>query len=154
MPKINYKSLSMKKILFISFFFLQVLSYSQDKNLGGTPVSGIKTIKREASDMMISKATSNTTANTILAPSAPTGGSPEVGITEGQLDVSLSGAATYTIPIAVPPGINGVVPQISITYSSQSGSGNVGFGWNVSGISGISRIRWAAPLNISATRTM
>lgn len=44
--------------------------------------------------------------------------SSEVGITEGQLSVSLSGAATYAIPIAVPPGINGVVPQISLAYSS------------------------------------
>ncbi|KRD11546.1 hypothetical protein ASE21_07510 [Flavobacterium sp. Root901] len=68
------------------------------------------------------------------------GQSSEVGVTEGELSVSLSGAATYTVPIAVPTGINGVVPQISLTYNSQSGNGIAGYGWNVSGISTISRI--------------
>ena len=67
-------------------------------------------------------------------------GSNEVGITEGQLSVSLTGAATYSIPIAVPPGINGVLPQITLTYSSQSGNGIAGYGWNISGVSSISRI--------------
>ncbi len=67
-------------------------------------------------------------------------GSSEVGITEGQLSVSLTGAATYYIPIAVPPGINGVVPKISLSYSSQSGNGMAGYGWNISGVSSISRI--------------
>ncbi|OMQ12516.1 hypothetical protein BXU01_06465 [[Flexibacter] sp. ATCC 35103] len=66
--------------------------------------------------------------------------SSEVGITEGQLSVSLSGSAGYTIPIAVPPGINGVVPQISLSYNSQSGNGMAGYGWNVSGVSAITRI--------------
>lgn len=67
-------------------------------------------------------------------------GSTEVGITEGQLSVSLTGAATYSIPISVPPGINGVVPQISLTYNSQSGNGMAGYGWNISGVSSISRV--------------
>lgn len=71
---------------------------------------------------------------------AQTGTSSEVGITEGQLSVSLTGGANYSIPIIVPPGINGVVPQISLTYNSQSGNGLAGFGWNLSGISSISRI--------------
>lgn len=66
--------------------------------------------------------------------------SSEVGITEGQLSVSLSGAANYTIPIAVPPGINGIVPQISLAYNSQGGNGVAGYGWNIAGISTISRI--------------
>ncbi len=64
----------------------------------------------------------------------------EVGITEGQLSVSLSGAATYNIPIAVPPGLAGVAPQISLAYNSQGGNGMAGYGWNVAGISSISRI--------------
>ncbi|TPG36297.1 FG-GAP-like repeat-containing protein [Flavobacterium pectinovorum] len=68
------------------------------------------------------------------------GQSAEVGVTEGQLSVSLSGGANYTIPVAVPPGINGIVPQISLAYNSQGGNGIAGYGWNISGVSAISRI--------------
>jgi len=66
--------------------------------------------------------------------------SAEVGVTVGELSVSLSGAANYTIPISVPPGINGIVPQINIGYSSQAGNGTAGYGWNIGGISTIGRI--------------
>ncbi|KIQ23088.1 hypothetical protein RT99_04285 [Flavobacterium sp. MEB061] len=67
--------------------------------------------------------------------------SAEVGVTEGQLSVSLSGAANYTIPIAVPKGINNVEPQINITYNNQNGlSGTAARGWDISGISSITRI--------------
>ncbi|WP_426483550.1 RHS repeat-associated core domain-containing protein [Flavobacterium sp. 2] len=68
------------------------------------------------------------------------GQSTEVGVTGGQLSVSLTGAATYTIPIAVPPGINGVAPQISLSYNSQAGNCSAGYGWNITGISTITRI--------------
>lgn len=68
------------------------------------------------------------------------GQSAEVGVTEGELSVSLTGAANYKIPIAVPAGINGVVPQISLAYNSQGGLGLAGFGWNIMGISAITRV--------------
>jgi len=62
------------------------------------------------------------------------------GRTTASLDVSPSGAAIYTIPIAIPPGINGVVPQITLTYNSQAGNSLAGYGWNISGTSAINRI--------------
>jgi RHS repeat-associated protein len=76
----------------------------------------------------------------VSAQTLPTGSSTEVGITSGELSVSLAGAANYTIPISVPPGINGIVPQISLSYSSQGGNGVVGYGWNIAGVSSITRI--------------
>ncbi len=62
------------------------------------------------------------------------------GETQGTLSVSLSGAAEYTVPIAVPPGINGVTPQLALTYNSHSGDGMAGYGWSISGLSVITRI--------------
>jgi len=76
----------------------------------------------------------------VSAQTSPTGSSTEIGITEGALSVSLSGAATYSIPIAVPPGINGVVPQINLAYNSQGGNGVAGYRWNIAGVSSITRI--------------
>ncbi|TCN60925.1 hypothetical protein D0809_03355 [Flavobacterium circumlabens] len=67
--------------------------------------------------------------------------STEVGTTEGQLTVSLTGNANYTIPIAVPPGINGVEPEIGLSYNSQKGlTGTAASGWDISGVSSITRI--------------
>ncbi len=76
----------------------------------------------------------------LSAQSTPTGSSAEVGITDGQLEVSLSGAATYSLPIKVPPGINGVVPNIALSYNSQAGNSSAGYGWDISGLSTIMRI--------------
>nr|WP_315224925.1 SpvB/TcaC N-terminal domain-containing protein [uncultured Flavobacterium sp.] len=75
-----------------------------------------------------------------LAQTNPTGNSNDPEVTEGNLSVNLSGGATYSIPIAVAPGINGVEPQISLTYNSQGSNGAAGYGWQVSGVSSISRI--------------
>lgn len=62
-----------------------------------------------------------------------------VGRTNGNFQVSNSGAATYSIPIVVPPGIAGVQPSLAITYSSGGGNGPLGMGWNLSGLSQIYR---------------
>jgi RHS repeat-associated protein len=63
-----------------------------------------------------------------------------LGSVGGSLNVSPSGAATYGIPIEIPVGINGMQPQVAITYNSQSGNGIAGWGTNISGISAITRV--------------
>src|SRR6185295_4943180 len=57
----------------------------------------------------------------------------------GQLSVSPSGAATYTVPISIPPGIAGMAPNLALGYSSQGSDGIAGQGWSLGGLSVISR---------------
>lgn len=66
--------------------------------------------------------------------------SKEVGIISGSAGVTASGAATYSIPIAVPPGTNAMAPQISLVYNSQIGNGVAGYGWGIAGLSSIKRV--------------
>jgi RHS repeat-associated protein len=70
-----------------------------------------------------------------------TGSEPEaVGSIGGSLDVTPTGAATFTIPIEIPAGVGGMQPSIAIAYNSQGGNGIVGWGCNISGISVITRV--------------
>jgi hypothetical protein len=42
------------------------------------------------------------------------------GHTPGEFSVSPGGAANYSIPIQLPPGVAGLVPSLSLSYRSQS----------------------------------
>ncbi len=62
---------------------------------------------------------------------------PTVGATPGEAGANV-GEATYTIPIAIPPGRAGMQPKLSLAYGSRGG-GLAGAGWSISGGSSITR---------------
>ena len=62
-----------------------------------------------------------------------------VGATNGSFNVNPMGGASYTIPLEMLPGVNGLSPGISLVYSSNSGPGVAGYGWQIAGLSAINR---------------
>jgi len=130
----------MKKYYFCLIVLYSILLKAQ--NYDGSPVT--KGISSGARSNLHDITNYNLTTYDAIFPGAPTGNSEEVGVTKGELSVSQAGAAVYNLPIAGPPGLNGVVPEISINYSSFGGIGRAGYGWDIGGLSTISRIQ---PLN-------
>ena len=84
------------------------------------------------------------TGNTYLKPDGAITPDPTlggvVGVLSGAFDVSPTGAATYSVPIEVLPGIQGMQPNVALVYNSQSGNGMAGMCWSMSGLSMISRV--------------
>lgn len=62
-----------------------------------------------------------------------------VGSTSGTAQVSQDGSASYTIPISIPTGTGGFAPQLSISYNSTANDGILGWGFNLNGLSVVSR---------------
>ncbi|MBP7173954.1 MAG: hypothetical protein KBA33_07815 [Cloacibacterium sp.] len=60
--------------------------------------------------------------------------------TQGSIEVNGGGQLQYTLPIALPPGVKSVAPQMNLVYTSGSGNGIAGYGWSLSGITSISRM--------------
>ncbi|MCU0362420.1 MAG: hypothetical protein MUE32_03605, partial [Bacteroidales bacterium] len=63
-----------------------------------------------------------------------------VGTLPGSIEVNSLGAAVCNIPVFVSPGTAGLQPEISIIYNSMTGSGLLGRGWDIAGISTIHRV--------------
>ncbi len=62
-----------------------------------------------------------------------------VGSIGGTINASMYGGAIYSIPLELPRGVCNLQPEISLVYNSQGGNGLLGYGWNLSGISSITR---------------
>lgn len=67
------------------------------------------------------------------------------GIVAGNMSVNPNGAANYTIPLDVPPGINGFQPSLQLVYSSQGNNGLAGTGFSLEGFSAITRTGATVP---------
>jgi virulence plasmid B protein len=68
----------------------------------------------------------------------PKGGGALQGIGEKFSPDLHTGTGNFTIPVALPPGRNGFQPQLNLVYSTGTGAGPFGLGWNLS-IPGVSR---------------
>jgi len=75
------------------------------------------------------------------APTSPeTGtGAAAVGRTAGYPSVLATGEAAYSVPLALPPGTNGLTPQLSLDYRHRASGGWMGAGWSLGGVSAIAR---------------
>ncbi len=81
---------------------------------------------------------SSRSAHAAIAPLPPVSGI-STGYISGNFSVNQQGGSNYSIPIVVPPGTGGMVPQLSLNYDSQGSSSMVGKGWSLSGLSSITR---------------
>lgn len=62
-----------------------------------------------------------------------------VGALKGDIDVSVLGAATYTVPIEMPEGLGAMRPSVFIYYNNQQRNGLLGWNWDLGGVSAITR---------------
>lgn len=122
----------MKNLTLIFYVLFSCALFSQEGKVKMYKATNV--IKTEAAE------NSTTGKKTTFASTARGGGGTVNGSTSDNLSVSLSGGVNYSVPIDVPPGLNGVEPDIALSYDSHSGNGLAGWGWNVSGISVITRI--------------
>ncbi len=63
----------------------------------------------------------------------------EVGADAGSFSVGNSGSGAWSVPIETPPGIRGMVPNLTAGLSTSSGNGLLGQGGSLSGLSAIAR---------------
>ncbi len=61
------------------------------------------------------------------------------GATELEFSVSGDGSAEISVPLWVPPGRNGMQPNLALTYSNKGRDGWLGVGWSLSGLLAIVR---------------
>ncbi len=63
---------------------------------------------------------------------------PIAGSLPGSVQVN-GGKASYSVPLAMPPGVLTMTPTVSLDYSGGAGNGIAGVGWSISGQSMIQR---------------
>jgi hypothetical protein len=74
------------------------------------------------------------TGEALMPAAMPDGTTVSIGKTEGEFAVSATGAATYRIPLEVPPGRQGMQPELAIVYDSHQKEGQLGVGFRLTGV--------------------
>lgn len=63
---------------------------------------------------------------------APSPAMPDAGFSAEAFHSDLfTGAATFSVPLSVPPGISGAAPSLALAYNSGGGNGWLGVGWTL-----------------------
>jgi len=63
--------------------------------------------------------------------SLPDGPGSIEGLGESFEPSAATGTSSYSVPIALPPGVAGFVPSMALRYSSGGGNGELGIGWSL-----------------------
>ncbi len=84
-----------------------------------------------------------------LDPAPPPEVQPEL---PDSTDVSSSGVFSYSRPLLIPVG-RGPAPRLAVSYSSSSGNGIAGYGWQLMGLPAIARIRGDNGTNFAGSDT-
>jgi hypothetical protein len=73
--------------------------------------------------------------------SLPQGGGALQGLGEKFAPDLQTGTGNFSVPIAVPPGRNGLQPKLDLVYSTGNGNSAFGLGWGLS-VPGVTRKTW------------
>lgn len=119
----------MKKILFLNILFFSAFLHAQEINRTTQTITDTLIDFETNPDVVLTPETIETVPS-----------SSGYHDTQGALEITPSGQVSYTVPIALPPSINGVGPTINLTYNSGQLGGIAGMGWNISTVSTISRV--------------
>lgn len=60
---------------------------------------------------------------------------------------------SHTVPIKLPKGANGMQPDLALVYNPTSGNGVVGVGWQLTGLSFITRVSYGEPIQYAGADT-
>ena len=75
----------------------------------------------------------------VFALAAPAAYAQVAGRTATTSGVTATGEAQYQVPLVLPPGTNGMTPQLALSYGSHTGEGIAGQGWGLAGLSVVHR---------------
>lgn len=84
-------------------------------------------------------ASSSGSQNTFRTIPSNATGNDTIPSIKSEMNVSDTGSMTYMVPIDLIKGLNNFQPNVALSYNSQSANGQAGYGWNIIGLSMISR---------------
>ncbi|RNA61788.1 type IV secretion protein Rhs [Chryseobacterium nematophagum] len=134
----------MKIFYSIIISFISILGYSQtypseSKSISTPGSHTFSDISKSPKESQLTGLTESKAEDT--NPSGTTGQQGQnFHDTKGNIEVTQAGQFQYTLAIDLPPGIKKTAPNISLIYTSGSQSGLAGYGWNISGLTAISRV--------------